>query len=165
VFGFTHRQVVVDFMGKALIADLYSLDPSCSADEFGPLLSAVGQLRLLRAGDAVIAREFWNARLMARVGVEEAAFARRMLEILRQGKGWEALFDSLLPRAATLCSPEEMSWLVQRFLRALRAIPAQLWKSAKHYADAMEELDELVKATLAREFLRSHSAARRRIGV
>lgn len=161
VFGFEHRQVVVDFMGKAVIADLYSLDPSGSALEFRPLLDSVADLRVLRAADAVIARECWHPRLMKRIGVEEPVFARRILRIIREGKGWKDLFETCLSRAALVCSPAELSLLVQAFRRALRGIPVQLWRSGKDLATAQDELDELVAATLALETLRTNSSTRR----
>lgn len=162
VFGFAHRQVVVDFMGKAVIADLYSLDPSGSALEFRPLLDSVAELRVLRAADAVVARECWNPRLMKRIGVEEAVFARRILRILRAGKGWKDLFETLLSRTALVCTPADVSLLAQAFRRALRAFPVQLWRSEDDLASAQEELEELVDATLARETLRTNTSKRKR---
>lgn len=161
VFGFAHRQVVADFMGKAVIADLYSLDPSGSAMEFRPLLETVAELRVLRAADAVAARECWRPRLMRRIGVEEADFARRILRILREGTGWQDLFETCLSRAATVCTVGETAQLVQGFRRALRAFPLQLWRSEEALATAQKELDELVGATLTLESLRTNSSRRR----
>lgn len=163
VFGYGQRQAVVDFIGRGLIVDLYSLDPSCSVDEFGPVLRAVSKLRALRAADAVIARDFWDARLMARLGVAEAAFLKSILRIVREGKGWSDLFDVLLSRTALLCTLEDSMLLAQRFRRALRGFPNQLWATPGKLDTALAELEELVDATLARETLAASSAIRRSV--
>jgi type III secretion system YopN/LcrE/InvE/MxiC family regulator len=165
VFGFTHRHSVVEFIAGALSADIYSLDPSCSAIEFGQMLASVGQLRLLKAADAVIAKECWQPALMARLGVELPTLTREMLTVIRQGGGWAQLFDGCLAPVRVACSPGEISSLAQRFQRALRSFPINLWPEPGHLIQAQEELGALVVQALQRECLAIPSVRRMQVSV
>jgi type III secretion protein W len=165
VFGFAHRYAVVDFIAGALSADIYSLDPSCSAIEFGQMLASVGQLRLLKAADAVIAKECWQPSLMARLGVELPTLTREILAIIRQGGGWARLFDGCLAPVRLACSAKEISRLAQRFQRALRSFPINLWPEPGHLLQAQEELAALVTQALRRESLATPSTRQMQVSV
>lgn len=165
VFGFDHRYAVVEFIAGALSADIYSLDPSCSAVEFGQMLASVGQLRLLKAADAVITKECWQPVLMARLGVDLPTLTGEMLSIIRQGGGWAQLFDGCLAPVRLRCSADEISGLAQRFQRALRSFPINLWSEPDHLVQAQEELAALVHQAMLRESLATPSSRRLLVSV
>jgi len=50
-FGVERRAQVVEFIESALFADMHAHDPSCTRPEFGAVLAALRQLRMLRSSD------------------------------------------------------------------------------------------------------------------
>lgn len=129
-YGISLRQVMVDFMESALLADISALDPSCSQLEFGNSLQRCGQLKRLRSADISFVsplqqRYAWD-------GSEQQ---------------WVSLMLALLQGETELDHPDHFylqpaadAGLIQGILRGVRALPIELFGEPLDKALAEQQL-------------------------
>lgn len=63
-FGYSKRDIILEFMENALLTDMMSLDPSCAKHEFGNLLARIRQLNILHSTAVILSDSVKKNRLL-----------------------------------------------------------------------------------------------------
>lgn len=63
-FGYSKRDIILEFMENALLTDMMSLDPSCSKYEYGNLLARIRQLNILHSTAVILSDSVKKNRLL-----------------------------------------------------------------------------------------------------
>lgn len=163
LYGFRRRSRVVGFIERALAADMYALDPSCSMIEFGALLQRVRQLTTLRSADYLLFAYCWEPALFERMGVNQRAFLLAVLTMLRRGRDFRSLVETLFVEARYALASEDKSALLQRIRRFLKAMPHALWADIGAQAAVLDDMDMLLDQAMHQE--RTNGRGRRWVGV
>ena len=119
-YGYQRRAVVLDFIEGALLADIDSLDASCSRLEFGNLLGRLGQLKLLRSADALFVGRMLANPLVCAFNPNEADWLLFMLSLLQQPQQLDGLLAETVGDTALLSRHSEHSSLLQACSRPAR---------------------------------------------
>ena len=151
LYGFERRGRVVEFIERALAADMYALDPSCSMLEFGALLQRVRQLTTLRSADHLLFAYCWQAAIFKRMGVDQPAFLLAVLTMLRRGRDFRSLIDTLFAEARYTLASEDKSTLLQNIRRFLKAMPHALWADIGAQTAVLGEMDALLDQSMRHE--------------
>lgn len=151
LYGFERRSRVVDFIERALAADMYALDPTCSMIEFGALLQRVRQLTTLRSADHLLFTYCWRAEVFRRIGLDQPAFLLAVLTMLRRGRDFRTLVDTLFADARYTLASTDKSRLLQDVRRFLKAMPHALWADIGAQAAVLDEMDALLDQAMRHE--------------
>ncbi|NIJ70783.1 type III secretion system gatekeeper subunit SctW [Xanthomonas sp. 60] len=151
LYGFERRGRVVEFIERALAADMYALDPSCSMREFGALLQRVRQLTTLRSADHLLFLCCWQADIFKRVGLDQPAFLLAVLTMLRRGGGFRSLVDTLFVEARYTLASEDKARLLQGIRRFLKAMPHALWADIGAQTAVLGDMDALLDQSMRHE--------------
>ncbi|MCD4484620.1 YopN/LcrE/InvE/MxiC type III secretion system gatekeeper [Chromobacterium vaccinii] len=138
-YGYQRRAQVLDFIEGSLLADIDSLDASCSRLEFGDLLGRLTQLKLLRSADCL-----FIGRLLANPAVRgfnpnEADWLFLLLSLLQQPQELDELLAETVGDTALLGRHADRSTLLHALYQACKSLPARLFPD-EGWLDAL--LDE-----------------------
>ncbi|WP_304413551.1 YopN/LcrE/InvE/MxiC type III secretion system gatekeeper [Chromobacterium sp. LK11] len=137
-YGYQRRAVVLDFIEGALLADIDSLDASCSRLEFGNLLGRLSQLKLLRSADALFVGRMLSNPQVCAFNPHEADWLLFLLSLLQQPQQLDGLLAETVGDTALLSRHSEHSTLLQALYQACKALPPQLFVDER-WLDALQE--------------------------
>ncbi|WP_324606825.1 YopN/LcrE/InvE/MxiC type III secretion system gatekeeper [Chromobacterium haemolyticum] len=137
-YGYQRRAVVLDFIEGALLADIDSLDASCSRLEFGNLLGRLSQLKLLRSADALFVGRMLSNPQVCAFNPSEADWLLFLLSLLQQPQQLDGLLAETVGDTALLSRHSEHSTLLQALYQACKAPPPQLFVDER-WLDALQE--------------------------
>ncbi|MEO2215493.1 type III secretion system gatekeeper subunit SctW [Chromobacterium vaccinii] len=138
-YGYLQRGVVLDFIEGALLADIDSLDPSCSRLEFGNLLGRLTQLKLLRSADGLFVGKLLGNPLVRGFNSSEADWLFLLLSLLQQPQQVDELLAETVGDTALLSRHADRSSLLYALYQACKALPPRLFPD-EEWMDAL--LDE-----------------------
>ncbi|SUX55952.1 type III secretion system gatekeeper subunit SctW [Chromobacterium vaccinii] len=138
-YGYPQRGVVLDFIEGALLADIDSLDPSCSRLEFGNLLGRLTQLKLLRSADGLFVGKLLGNPLVRGFNSSEADWLFLLLSLLQQPQQVDELLAETVGDTALLSRHADRSSLLYALYQACKALPPRLFPD-EEWMDAL--LDE-----------------------
>lgn len=138
-YGFQHRRAVLDFVEGALLADIDSLDPSCSRLEFGNLLGRLTQLKLLRSADLLFVRRLLANPLVCRFNPSEADWLLLMLSLLQTPQELDGLLAETVGDTALLSRHADRSALLQALYQACKTLPPRLFPDEEWQEALLEE--------------------------
>lgn len=137
-FGADRRAQVVDFIESALFADMHAHDPSCTRPEFGGLLAALRQLRMLRSSDDRFVLSLKTAWQM-----DEQMSLLLLLALLQNPYEVRELIGQMLGDGLRMAAPRDRSVLIQCLLSGFRWIPEELFVLADAREHLLTELAEM----------------------
>ncbi len=82
-FGAKKRQQVIGFIEDALVADMESLDPSCTLIEFGQFLHRFSQIKNIRAADIIFTERLSLHPLFKEKGIDQKDLLVFMFSMMR----------------------------------------------------------------------------------
>ncbi|QND85690.1 Type III secretion outermembrane contact sensing protein YopN/Yop4b/LcrE [Chromobacterium vaccinii] len=138
-YGHPRRGVVLDFIEGALLADIDSLDPSCSRLEFGNLLGRLTQLKLLRSADSLFVGRLLGNPVVRGFNSSEADWLFLLLSLLQQPQQVDELLADTVGDTALLSRHADRSSLLHALYQACKALPPRLFPD-EEWLDAL--LDE-----------------------
>jgi type III secretion protein W len=137
-YGVERRAIVVDFIEAALFTDMHALDPSCSRREFGDVLGALRQLRMLRSSD-----QQFVAALRCAWQMDEGLSLLLLLSVLQQPYSLQEILLELLGEPTRLATSRQRSLLLQTLLSSFKRVPAELFALDDARESVLTELLEL----------------------
>lgn len=126
-YGYQRRVLILDFIESAMLADINSLDASCSRLEFGYLLGRLGQLKLLRSSDALFVHPLLANPVTVAFNPHEEDWLLLMLSLLQQPQSLDALLADMVGRRTLFSRHYEHSCLLQALYMACKALPPSLF--------------------------------------
>ncbi|TBR38724.1 MULTISPECIES: type III secretion system gatekeeper subunit SctW [Dyella] len=150
-YGFEARHSVLDFIERALVADIYALDPSCSRLEFGNALRYIVRLGSLRSADLRLLSSGWRQDIMARLRVDKPTWLLAMFSVVRDAEKLRTLLHATCAKAVPPPTIEERCILVQSMRRALSQLSPAMWHGQDEYAATFAALDELAEQAVSAE--------------
>ncbi|UTH76818.1 type III secretion system gatekeeper subunit SctW [Chromobacterium sp. IIBBL 290-4] len=150
-YGFEHRRAVLDFVEGALLADIDSLDPSCSRLEFGSLLGRLTQLKLLRSADLLFVGRLLANPLVCRFNPSEADWLLLMLSLLQTPQQLDGLLAETVGDTALLSRHADRSGLLQALYQACKALPPRLFPDEEWQEALLEEFRYLANIAYRQE--------------
>jgi len=147
-FGADRRAQVVDFIESALFADMHAHDPSCTRAEFGAVLAALRQLRMLRSSD-----ERFVLSLKAAWGLDDSMSVLVLLTVLQNPYDVRDILYRILGDGLRLASPRNRSIVVQALLSGFKWIPGELFvldDAREHVLSEISSMADLAYETEVR---------------
>ncbi|QXI27115.1 type III secretion system gatekeeper subunit SctW [Pseudomonas vanderleydeniana] len=151
LFGAGRRAVVLAFIEAALLTDIAAQDPSCSRQEFGPLLARLTDLKRLRSADALFVEGLLGDALVRQFNDEEGDWLVFFLGVLRYPGELDPLLSGVLGERVLLALYRERSALMQTLRRACLRLPHELFADDDALAQLAEQFLALADVTLAHE--------------
>lgn len=142
-FGHGRRALVLDFIESSVMADIHSLDPSCSHPEFGYLLGRLGELKLLRSADILFIDRLGTLSRHLAMNVSEADWLTLLVGVLQQPETVEAALGELIEQTPLENSRQRGS-LLQGIFRAFQALPDQLFQEEHQQHALLDALRQLL---------------------
>ncbi|WP_017901905.1 type III secretion system gatekeeper subunit SctW [Pseudomonas asplenii] len=159
LFGAGRRATVLAFIEAALLTDIAAQDPSCSRQEFGPLLARLTDLKRLRSADAGFVARLLGDELVCRFNDEEADWLVFFFGVLRYPGELDQLLSGVFGERLLLALYRERSALLQVVRRACLRLPHELFAEG----DAPQQLAQRFLALA--EGVLVHEQIERRRGV
>lgn len=128
-YGIEKRSLVINFMEDALLADIDSVDPSCSHVEFGYLLGRVQQIKLIRSSDVLFINGVMGHEIVFQVNPQESAWLYFLFGILQQPDELNDLLIQVLGDDFLSVGKRERSQLLQIIYRYSKQLPHEIFLS------------------------------------
>lgn len=157
LYGYEYRSPVLDFIEAALLADVDSLDPSCSRLEFGALLARLGDLKALRSADALFVQRLLGNAMLHRYEVQEPDWLLYLLGLLRWPDEVEQLLEGVFGNHLGQASASEQAALLNCVRLASVALPLMLFEDDEALMRITEQFDALTEPLAARETIERHA--------
>lgn len=151
LFGAGRRAVVLAFIEAALLTDIAAQDPSCSREEFGPLLARLADLKRLRSADAAFVGGLVGHEQVREYNGEEADWLVFFFGVLRYPGELDALLSGVFGERLLLALHRERSTLLQAVRRACLQLPGELFAEADALQQLAEQFAGLAEIALAHE--------------
>lgn len=137
-YGVAKRALVLEFIDQALIADMNAVDPSCHVLEFGPFLSRIHLLHVLKTADAQM------LKLLACQpdSTTESDCLTFLLGALQYPEAIDEALLMLLGDTFRSQSLPEQSLFLQRLLRAMTPVPGMLYAEDNGRDTVLDHLKE-----------------------
>lgn len=158
-YGVEKRGIVINFMEDAVLADIDSVDPSCSHVEFGYLLGRIGQVKLIRSCEALFMQSVLSDDFVREVNHDEGAWLFFMFGVLQSPHELGNHLTQVTGEYLRFVKKTERAKLLQIIYVNCKKIPHEAFTSF----DAREELLEQFK-TLADKALQNENRERRHEG-
>lgn len=150
-YGHECRALVLDFIEAALLTDIDAQDPSCSALEFGPLLSKLGQLKRLRSADIIFIQLLLSHRTTAGLNNGEADWLVLFFSLLLMPAEVHRHLHDLLADVFLLVSQKERSTVLHIIYKAIKSIPVELFPDAEAASALLADIEILAGRIYQRE--------------
>ncbi|WP_273826055.1 type III secretion system gatekeeper subunit SctW [Pseudomonas asplenii] len=151
LFGAGRRATVLAFIEAALLTDIAAQDPSCSRQEFGPLLARLTDLKRLRSADATFVASVLGDERVCRCNDEEADWLVFFFGVLRHPGELDQLLSGVLGERVLLTLYRERSALLQVLRRACLRLPHELFADEDALARLAEQFLALADVVLGHE--------------
>ncbi|WP_279051157.1 type III secretion system gatekeeper subunit SctW [Cedecea davisae] len=158
-YGVEKRGIVINFMEDAVLADIDSVDPSCSHVEFGYLLGRIGQVKLIRSCEALFMQSVLSDDFVREVNHDEGAWLFFMFGVLQSPHELGNHLTQVTGEYLRFVKKTERAKLLQIIYVNCKKIPHEAFTSF----DAREELLDQFK-TLADKALQNENRERRHEG-
>jgi len=163
-FGSPKRQIVVNFIEDALVADMQSLDPSCSQTEFGEFLRRFSQIKNIRSGDINFTERLSGLALCREAGIGENDLLLFMFSMVRHCWQIEQSIDELFRQKYFAGRHQDFAAFLQVLHLASRTLPSSLFRdeSDREVADeTFRRIAEPVRKAALRETEQSDDKRRK----
>lgn len=127
LFGAGRRATVLAFIEAALLTDIAAHDPSCSRQEFGPLLARLNDLKRLRSADAGFVGRLLDDERVRRFNDDEADWLMFFFGVLRYPGELDPLLSGVLGERVLLALHRERAALLQAVRQACLHLPHELF--------------------------------------
>nr|WP_244987248.1 type III secretion system gatekeeper subunit SctW [Winslowiella toletana] len=127
MFGGNRRHIVINFMESAVLADMNSSDPGCSAAEFGELLGRLTQIKIIRSSDHLFIKCASHDKFIGQFAISEDQWLLFLLPLLKEG---DLLYQQLeqLAGGVVMRQPTRRKVsFVQKIYKFIAAFPTQIY--------------------------------------
>lgn len=152
-YGYQHRGDVLNFIESALLADIDSLDPSCSRMEFGELLGKLGQLKRLRSGDVLFFRKLLSNRNIDKLEKSEPEWLVLFFSLLQYPERINDHLYVLLGEAFLAAYHSERSTVLQIIFQACKSLPPELFDDGESLFMLLSEIEALASIAHGHELI------------
>jgi type III secretion system YopN/LcrE/InvE/MxiC family regulator len=139
-YGWQYREVVVDFIENALLADIDSLDPSCTRLEFGRFLARLSQLKLLRSIEALFIDNMLRVPCISTFKDNEEEWLIFLLTLLQQPQSLDELLLGTIGEKVLSVNVQAHSLLLQTLYRSVKSLPPRLFVDERWHQWILDEL-------------------------
>ncbi|TKI05086.1 type III secretion system gatekeeper subunit SctW [Martelella alba] len=150
-YGFQHRADVLHFIEAALLADIDSLDPSCSRREFGDLINKLGHLKRLRSGDAAFIRKLSSHPATGELDKSEAEWLVLFFSFLQYPERPGEHLYAVLGERFLMAGHGIHSTIIQAIFQACKSLPIELFDNAESLPVMLDKLRDLAAIAYGRE--------------
>lgn len=127
-FGANKRRSIIDYVQAALVYDMQSLDPSCQCPaEFGPLLSLLGQVRVLSSADGVFVGRLLGTEAGDPCRLTEERSLKLMLGGLKRPFAIDKVLMAELGPSMQILTARGCSELLQGVFGAFSSLPMAIY--------------------------------------
>lgn len=154
-YGMEYRAIITDFMESALLADIDSLDPSCSIPEFGSLLLRMYQIKLIRSSEWLFINGLLQHEIIFNTLKDESIWLLLLLNLLNESDDVASLLSDIFDEY----NPEEnyTAWgeILQHVYRAWGKIPSEVLGSegAEKKHKILKQMEEYATLIHAQELI------------
>lgn len=146
LFGAARRQMMIDFMEKALMADMNATNPGCNKIEFGDLLGRLTQIKVIRSSDEKFIVSAAADRFLATFSLSDEQWLLFLLPLLGDGAQlyhqFQQLGDGVIAR-----QPAHIRVIaIQKLYRLVKALSVTIFsdheqqqKLHQHFISLIEE--------------------------
>lgn len=129
-FGAEKRQPVINFVEDALVADMQSLDPSCTQIEFGQFLRRFSQIKNIRTADSQFTGRLSGLALCSQSGISERELLLFMFSMIRNSWQLEQTIAEIFQRPFFAGRANDFAAFLQELHLACRKLAPALFYDA-----------------------------------
>ncbi|HEY4316119.1 MAG TPA: type III secretion system gatekeeper subunit SctW [Herbaspirillum sp.] len=152
-YGHERRELVVEFLESALVADMLSQDPSCSRIEFGNLLGKLNQLKLLRSSEALFIDSMLNDPVVNAHNNREADWLIFMLGLMQAPRELDELLADTVGDRIFISSHATRSQVLQAIRQACKALPRHFFFDEEEIEPLWDRFRELAAVSFRNEMM------------
>lgn len=126
-FGYSKREILLEFMESALLTDMMSLDPSCSKSEFGNLLNRLKQLNILHSMETILFENLQKDPLLMQLNSDALSWFQFFYYCV---KGPETVHDEMMLLTGStfkFLSHHERGTILQAIYQLFMTMPIELF--------------------------------------
>lgn len=126
-FGYTKRDIILEFMENALLSDMMSLDPSCSKSEFGNLLTRMKQLNILHSTESILSAQVKKNMMLMQLNGSSLAWFQFFYYCIRDPERVSEEMTLLTGTQFKFLSHTERGIVLQSVYHLFMLIPTELF--------------------------------------
>ncbi|PXX53980.1 type III secretion protein W [Pseudomonas sp. LAMO17WK12:I10] len=163
IYGYKHRGSVLQFIEMALLTDIDSLDPSCSREEFGQLLSRLAMLKRLRSADNTFMQRVLQVGVIKQHNSNEPDWLVFLLGLLQYPDDLESMLEGVFGNQMHLMASRDCAELLQFLRLSCLSLPVELFTDDEALMRIGDQFSQLAELVFNQETLDRHAALVQRV--
>lgn len=139
-YGYEKRAQVLEFIQSSLLADIHSLDPSCSSFEFGLFLNKLCQLQLLNAVEVLFIHNMMNNKIVKASQEGEDYWLLFLLSLLKKPSSISELLNDILKKISVRMGIKEQISLLSAVYQGCKNLPSAIFTDEESLPDVMDTI-------------------------
>ncbi len=155
LFGAARRQMIIDFMERALMADMNAAHPGCNQREFGDLLGRLTQIKVIRSSDEIFIVSAAADRFLATFSLSDEQWLLFLLPLL----GDAALLNHQLHQPGDGVITRQPAHIrviaIQKLYRLVKALPVTIFSDSEQQQKLHQHFISLIEQSYKQELAAS----------
>lgn len=143
MYGFEHRQLVLEYIEASLIDDIHSLDPSCSSTEFGNLLSSLTRLKKLQSIENAFFLHLLKNEVAKKLNINQQDWLVLLISVISDSYDFKSLLKDVLTEKIDSLDITNLAQLVQLIYRLCSSLPNEIFMSKDSGEGMLRQIIEL----------------------
>jgi len=158
VYGYEARGTVLEFVEDSTLTDINAQDPSCSRDEFGPLLQKLSELKRLRSAEALFIQRVLGGALITQHNTSEPDWLVFLLGLVQYPDELEQLFEGVFDPRHLHIDCRERGQLLQALRVVCLGLPPELFADDGALERLAAQFASLSDLVFKQEAIERHTA-------
>ncbi|EAC1404459.1 YopN family type III secretion system gatekeeper subunit [Escherichia coli] len=143
MYGFDHRQLVLEYIEASLIDDIHSLDPSCSSTEFGDLLANLTSLKKLQSIENAFFSQLLKDTVAAKLNINQQDWLVLLISVISDSYNFTLILKDVLSEKIDSLDITSLARLVQLIYRLCVSLPHEIFTSEDSGEGMLKQILEL----------------------